>query len=52
MKYVHANTLLEAQGIIASDISRGVFIFGANGSSAHTVRPRTDVASSEDSAHT
>lgn len=52
MKYAWTKTLLKAQWITTSDISRGVSIYGASGSSSRRVRPRTDVVSSGDSAYT
>lgn len=47
MKYAWVKTLLEVQGIIDSDISRGIFISRASGSSGHRVKPRIDEASSQ-----
>lgn len=52
MKYAWAKIILEVLGIIVSDISRGVSIFGASGSSSHRVRSRSNSSSSEGSAHT
>lgn len=52
MKYAWGKILLEAQGVTTSDISRGISISRASGSSSHRVNPRIDEANSRDSAHT